>query len=131
MPPNFLKSIQTVQELVPRPENLLCGKILSIDESIRFVGILCKCGRLKAYDRKKGMIPQLSVPETKLVHRKALLKAKMNRVFDSKLGKTNWSVESRGKVKWITVNMGKDIILISTEISSNHDKIVQTILSMI
>lgn len=77
------------------------------------------------------MIPQLSVPETKLVHREALLKAKMNRVFDSKLGKTNWSVESRDNVKWITVNMGKDIILISTETSSNHDKIVQTILSMI
>ena len=92
---------------------------------------MCKCGRLKAYDRKKGMIPQLSVPETKLVHRKALLKAKMNRVFDGKLGKTNWSVESRDKVKWITVHMGKDLILMSTETSSNHDKIVQTVLSMI
>lgn len=127
---NFLKSLQTVQELA-RPESLLCSKILNTNPSIRFVGILCKCGRLKAYDRKKGMIPQLSVPETKLVHRKALLKAKMNRVFDGKLGKTNWSVESRDKVKWITVHMGKDLILMSTEVSSNHDKIVQTVLSMI
>jgi len=92
---------------------------------------LCKCGRLKAYDRKKGMIPQLSVPETKLVHREALLKAKMNHVFDTKLGKTNWSVESRDNVKWITVNMGKDLILMSTEISSDHDKILQAILSII
>jgi len=120
-----------VQELITRPENLLCSKILGIDESIRFVGILCKCGRLKAYDRKKGMIPQLSVPETKLVHREALLKAKMNHVFDTKLGKTNWSVESRDNVKWITVNMGKDLILMSAEISSDHDKIVQTVLSII
>jgi len=55
----------------------------------------------------------------------------MNRVFDGKLGKTNWSVESRDKVKWITVHMGKDLILMSTETSSNHDKIVQTVLSMI
>jgi hypothetical protein len=128
---NFLKLIQTVQEQIPRPENLLCSKILNIDESIRFVGILCKCGRLKAYDRKKGIIPQLSVPETKLVHREALLKAKMNRVFDIKLGKTNWSVESRDNVKWITVNMNKDLILISAENASNHDKIVQEILSII
>jgi len=120
-----------VQELITRPENLLCNKILNIDSSIRFVGILCKCGRLKAYGRKKGMIPQLSVPETKLVHREALLKAKMNHVFDAKLGKTNWSVESRDNVKWITVNMGKDLILMSTEISSNHDKILQVTLSMI
>jgi len=104
---------------------------LGIDESIRFVGILCKCGRLKAYDRKKGMIPQLSVPETKLVHREALLQAKMNHVFDTKLGKTNWSVELRDNVKWITVNMGKDLILMSTEISSDHDKILQATLAII
>lgn len=95
------------------------------------MGILCKCGRLKAYDRKKGITPQLNVPETKLVHREALLKAKMNKVFDQKLGKTNWSVECRDNVKWITVYVGKDLILLSTETSSNHDVIVQEILSMI
>jgi len=114
-----------------RPENLLCSKILGVDTSIRFVGILCKCGRLKAYDRKKGITPQLSVPETKLVHREALLKAKMNHVFDEKLGKTNWSVESRDNVKWITIYMGKDLILISAENSSNHDMITQKILLML
>ena len=114
-----------------RPEYLLCAKILRIDPSIRFVGILCKCGRLKAYDRKRGITPQLDVPETKLVHREALLKAKMNKVFDQKLGKTNWSVECRENVKWITVYVDKDLILLSTETSSNHDEIVQRILAMI
>jgi hypothetical protein len=99
--------------------------------SIRFVGILCKCGRLKAYRRKKGMVPHLSVPETKLLHREALLKAKMNRVFDKKLGKTNWSIESRGIVKWITINYDRDLILLSTENSSHHDRIVQKILSVL
>ena len=83
------------------------------------------------YDRKNGMIPHLSVSETKLVHREALLKAKMNHVFDKKLGKTNWSIESRDNVKWITVNFDRDLILISTENSSNHDKIVLKILSML
>ena len=114
-----------------RPENHLCNDILSIDSSIRFVGVLCKCGRLKAYGRKKGMIPQLNVSETKLVHREALLKAKMNHIFDKKLGKTNWSIESRDTVKWITINAGRDLILLSTENSSNHDKIVQKILSIL
>ena len=121
-----------MQELEnPSPENQFCNAVLNIDSDIRFVGILCKCGRLKAYCRKKGMIPQLSVPETKLVHHEALLKTKMNHVFDKKLGKTNWSVESRDKVKWITVNLNKDLILLSTESSSNHDNIVQRILSML
>jgi len=121
-----------VQELSNiRPEYLLCRKILGISGTIRFVGILCKCGRLKAYDRKKGITPQLSVSETKLVHREALLKAKMNHVFDKKLGKTNWSVESRDNVKWITVNVDKDLILLSAENSSNHDMIVQKIFLML
>jgi len=82
------------------------------------------------WQKKRNDTP-LSVPETKLVHHEALLKAKMNHVFDAKLGKTNWSVESRDNVKWITVNMGKDLILMSTEISSDHDKILQATLSII
>lgn len=113
------------------PENQLCSKILDMDASIRFIGILCKCGRLKAYRRKKGMVPHLNVSETKLVHREALLKAKMNHIFDKKLGKTNWSIESRDNVKWITINYGKDLLLLSTENASNHDKIIQNIKSML
>ena len=109
-------------------ENQFCNKILNIDSDIRFVGILCKCGRLKAYNRKKEMIPQLNVQETKLVQREALLKAKMNHVFDKKLGKTNWSIELRESVKWITVYSNSDLILLSTEISADHDKIVEKIL---
>ncbi|MGY5149894.1 MAG: hypothetical protein ACW9W3_07505 [Candidatus Nitrosopumilus sp. bin_68KS] len=116
---------------VQRLENRLCSEFLSIDSTIRFVGILCKCGRLKAYDRKKGITPQITVPETKLVHREALLKAKMNKIFDGKLGKTNWSVESRDNVKWITVYHGKDLILMSTENSSDHNRIVDRILQIL
>ena len=112
-------------------ENQFCNKILNIDSDIRFVGILCKCGRLKAYNRKKEMIPQLNVQETKLVQREALLKAKMNHVFDKKLGKTNWSIELKERVKWITVYFNSDLILLSTEISADHDKIVEKILSIL
>ena len=111
-----------------RPESQFCIEILNIDSDIRFVGILCKCGRLKAYHRKKGMIPRLNLQETKLVQRQALLKAKMNHVFDKRIGKTNWSIELRDNVKWITVYFNKDLILLSTKISSDHDKILEKIL---
>ena len=112
-----------------RSESKFCIKVLNMDSNIRFVGILCKCGRLKAYYRKKEMIPRLDLQETKLVQRQALLKAKMNRVFDEKLGKTTWSIELREGVKWITVYFNRDLILLSTEISSDHNKIVEGILS--
>ena len=110
-----------------RPESKFCIEVLNIDSDIRFVGILCKCGRLKAYQRKKEMIPRLNLQETKLVQRQALLKAKMNHVFDKKIGKTNWSIELREDVKWITVYFNKDLILLSTVISSDHDKILEEI----
>ena len=112
-----------------RSESKFCIKVLNMDSNIRFVGILCKCGRLKAYYRKKEMIPRLGLQETKLVQRQALLKAKMNRVFDKKLGKTTWSIELREDVKWITVYFNKDLVLLSTEIFSDHNKIVEEILS--
>jgi len=114
-----------------RPENRFCIDVMDVDKTIRFAGILCKCGRLKAYRRKKGMIPHLNVPETKLVHREAMLKAKMNHIFDERLGKTNWSIESRDNVKWITINLDRDLLLLSTERSSNHDLIIQKILAML
>jgi len=114
-----------------RPEIHFCYKILNLDSSVRFVGILCKCGRLKAYLRKKGMVPHLNVQETKLLHHEAMLKAKMNHVFDKKLGKTKWSIESRDSVKWITINLSRGLLLLSTESSSNHDRIVQEILSIL
>ncbi len=112
-----------------RSESQFCIEVLNIDSGIRFVGILCKCGRLKAYHRKKEMIPRLNLQETKLVQRQALLKAKMNHVFDKKLGKTSWSIELRDDVKWITVYHNKDLILLSTEILSDHDMIVEKIIS--
>ena len=77
------------------------------------------------------MIPQLNISETKLVQREALLKAKMNGVFDKKLGKTSWSIELRKNVKWITIYFNKDLVLLSTETSSNHDKIIREILSIL
>lgn len=112
---------------ITSPENYFCNKILKIDDSIRFVGILCKCGRLKAYRRRKGIVPILSIPETKLVYHEAMLKVKMNRIFDKKLGRTNWTVELRNKVKWITIYLERDTMLLSTEISTNHDSVIQKI----
>ena len=112
-----------------RPESQFCIEVLNTDLNIRFVGILCKCGRLKAYHRKKEMIPRLNLHETKLVQRQALLKSKMNHVFDKKLGKTNWSIELREDVKWITVYFNEDLILLSTEISSDHNEIIEKTLS--
>ena len=81
--------------------------------------------------KKNGIEPMLNLSETKLVYREAVLKARMNHIFDKKLGRTRWSVECRDNVKWITVYFDMDLLLLSTDMESNHDTIIQTILSTI
>jgi hypothetical protein len=122
--------MQTLEYDGQNPEYDFRVKI-SIVPSIRFIGRLCKCGRLKSYARKKGITPMLNLPETKLVYREAVLKARMNNVFDKKLGKTQWSVECRDNVKWITVYFRRDLLLLSTDMASHHDRIIKMIISMI
>ena len=111
-------------------EYKFCTEIMHDDSSIRFVGWLCKCGRLKAYVRKKGIEPMLNLPETKLVYREAVLKSRMNHVFDIKLGRTRWSIECRDNVKWMTIYLYRDLLLLSMSVKSNHDMIIQKILAM-
>ena len=118
-------SIKTMKNL----KKEFCSTILNVDPSIRFVGRLCSCGRLQSYIRKQGIVPLLNLEETKIVYHKATLKAKMNNVFDSKLGQTHWSVESRDRVKWITIYMPRDLLLISTDASSNHDAVIRKVFS--
>lgn len=108
-----------------------CTLVLGVDPSMRFVGRLCNCGRLKSYDRKKGVIAMLNLPETKLVHHEAILKAKMNHMFDSKLGETHWTITQREKVKWITIYLKRELLLISTEPKANHDEIIRKIMFLI
>lgn len=108
-----------------------CTLVLGVDPSIRFVGRLCNCGRLKSYDRKIDVTPMLNLYETKLVHHEAILKAKMNHIFDSKLGETHWTIMQRDKVKWITIYLKRELLLISTEPSANHDDIIKKILFLI
>lgn len=73
----------------------------------------------------------LNLPETKLVHYEAILKAKMNHVFDAKLGQTHWTIMQRDKVKWITIYLKRELLLISTEPNANHDEIIKKILFLI
>ena len=123
--------MQTLECNSQNSEHDFCIKIKYIDPSIRFVGWLCKCGRLKSYARKNGIEPMLNLPETKLVYREAVLKARMNHIFDKNLGRTRWSIECRDNIKWITVYFGIDLLLLSADMKSNHDLIIQTILSII
>jgi hypothetical protein len=48
-------------------------------------------------------------------------------MFDAKLGKTNWMITSKEKVKLITLFLDDGLLIFSTEPDSKHDEIIQKI----
>ncbi len=105
------------------------ASILDIDDSIRFVGLLRNDGILLSHYTRKGMVPLLDTEESKKSYSHVVLRAASYRSMNKKLGRVLWNIELREKVKWMSLYLKNgNIIIISTEVSSNHDKIIKKIL---
>jgi len=99
--------------------------ILRSDNSIRFVGFILSDGFLESYVQRPNMIPLLDTEESKKSYRHVVLRNASYKTLDGKLGKTKWSITLREKTKWLTIHLEYSInIIISTEVSSDHDKII-------
>lgn len=102
------------------------ASILDIDDSIRFVGLLRNDGILLFYYTRKGMVPLLDTEESKKSYMHVVLRAASYRSMNKKLGRVLWNIELREKIKWVSLYLKDDnIIIISTQVSSDHDQIVK------
>ena len=77
-----------------------CRKVLALDESIRFVGRI-KNRQVMAFVRRKESEPLIDEEMGNLAHYQASVKAHMEEMFDSQLGKTNWMITCKELVKMI------------------------------
>lgn len=77
--------------------------------------------------RKDGVIPLLDKQLADLAHHQVVVKAMMDRMFTDKMGNTDWILESKGKVKLLTIFLENSILIISTEPTSDHHKIINSI----
>lgn len=103
-----------------------CKKILALDPLIRFAGKIVG-DKLVSTARKDGVIPLLDKDLAALAHHQVSVKVMMDRMFTDKLGKTDWIVESKGKVKLLTVFQEDGILILSTEPTSDHHAIIEKI----
>ncbi|MDE1769252.1 MAG: hypothetical protein KGI28_01690 [Thaumarchaeota archaeon] len=103
-----------------------CKKILALDSKIRFAGKIVG-EKLVSTARKDGVIPLLDKDLAALAHHQVSVKAMMDKMFTDKLGKTDWIVESKGKVKLLTVFQEDGILILSTEPTSDHHAIIEKI----
>jgi hypothetical protein len=101
-------------------------QILNVDADIRFVGRI-KNRKLVTFARKPTATPLLGEELSNMVHYQASIKASWDEMFNEKLGKTNWMITSKERVKLITLFLDDGFLTISTEPNSNHDKIISKI----
>ena len=104
-------------------------EILKLDNTIRFVGKI-KNRKLQSFVRRENKTPLLDEELDNMAHYQASVKANMENMFDSTLGKTNWMITSKEKVKLITLFLDDGLLILSTESESNHDKIIKNIQSL-
>jgi hypothetical protein len=102
------------------------SQILSLDGDIRFVGRI-KDRKLITFVRKPNATPLLDEELSNMVHYQASVKASWDEMFNDKLGKTNWMITSKEKVKLITLFLDDGLLILSTEPDSNHDEIISKI----
>ena len=102
------------------------NQILNLDNTIRFVGRI-KDRKLITFARKVNAAPLLDEELSNMVHYQASVKASWDEMFNESLGKTNWMITSKEKVKLITLFLDDGLLILSTEPDSDHDGVIQKI----
>jgi hypothetical protein len=117
----------TIQQLAQRIKQAdPYTQILRLDTNIRFVGRI-KDRKLVTFVRKITASPLLDEELSNMVHYQASVKASWDEMFNEKLGRTNWMITSKEKVKLITLFLNDGLLILSTEPDSNHDEIITKI----
>jgi hypothetical protein len=107
----------------------ICNSILNLDDSIRFVGRI-RNRRVIAFARHQDKKPLLDSELGNLAHYHASVKASMEEMFDGALGKTNWMITAKEKVKLVTLFLDDGLLIFSIEVDADHDKIIKKIQSL-
>jgi hypothetical protein len=105
-----------------------CQLILSLDESIRFVGIATITGAILAMKYRANLIPLLTQEETASSIKYSVWRVESRRVLEQKLGKTLYVIATYEKIKRATIPVGQEgqsILIISFDKESDAESIIR------
>ena len=109
----------------------LCNGIFDIDEKIRFVGIIDEMGKLIVGEMKKGL-PSLERDDGSIrLYLGYAINNVLRRDFDNVFGKVLYTFSEREKIKLLTIPMNDNLLLVSMDISSDHDELIKKILKTV
>ena len=109
----------------------ICNSIFSIDQKIRFVGVINERGRLVAGGMKENVEPLESEKDDEMIFMELALRVKMRKEFDKQLGQVNFAMASRQRALAISVIINDDILYIVSEPDSDYGSLPKKILEII
>ena len=109
-----------------------CKEIMNLDPQIRFAGICDDTGEIKYGGQRGGITNLLSAEETKKSNLQALARWGLRNSLSPKIGKGKYAMAEYEKIKRITMPVGDDhLLLVTTEVNVDHDKLIKNILKLI
>ena len=110
----------------------LCNDILGLESKIRFAGVCDDSGEIKYGGQREGIINLLSPDETKRSNLQAVARWALRNSLSAKVGKGKYAMAEYEKLKRITFPLeGNHLLLVTTEVNADHNKIIRDILPML
>ncbi len=91
----------------------ICQKILGMEPSFRFVGVINDKGRLVAGGLRKDLKMLMDEKEAEMVHTEIALMMRMRKEHDPHLGPVNFAVSHREKVVLLSFPLDEYILYVS------------------
>ena len=112
--------------------NSLTKNIMNLDNKVRFAAVCDDSGEIKYGGQREGIKNLLSPEETKRSNIQALARWSLRNSLAAKIGKGQYAMAAYEKIKRITIPLENDhLLLVTLEIDSDHNKIINEILSLI
>ena len=112
--------------------NSLCKDIINLDSKVRYAAVCDDSGDVKYGGQREGITNLLSSEETKRSNLQALARWSLRNSLSSKIGKGQYAMAVYDKIKRVTFPLENDhLLLVTMEPDSNHDKIINGVLSLI
>jgi hypothetical protein len=108
----------------------ICDQVLHSDDSIRFVGIPNKMGKLVVSRYRNRLVPIITEQEIEILAIESVLRMKTRKDFESKFGRPIYSFTLYERVKRATLNLQDKnseeypILMVSFDREADHDSII-------
>ena len=110
----------------------LYDKIMDIDSQIIFATIANKDGKIEHTGHREGVTNVLTSDESKKSLQRAIDSWSARNDLSDKIGEGKYVVAEYGKIKRITIPMGKEhLIYLTTDVKADHTKIIDETLKLL